>query len=247
MRKSIKHLVLGSAAATTALFGLAAPAAAEVSGNVAVVSQYYFRGLQFTDNAAVQGGIDYTNSGFYIGGWASTLSGGNPSYELDAYAGYGQEYEHFTWDVGALAYLYPDYEPPAGGDDLNYAELYFNGGIPFGSNSFNFGLAYTFWSETDKDSGDPFVSGDLWSYLGVDFAVSENWGLGATLGYYDFKNDDDPAPLSYAYLGLSAARGLGDFGEVSFNLNMTDIDEDNGLGSSNSDKPKIWIGWSKDF
>lgn len=47
-----------------------------LSGNVAVVSQYIFRGLsQSNGKPAIQGGFDYTHSsGFYAGTWLSNIS-----------------------------------------------------------------------------------------------------------------------------------------------------------------------------
>ncbi len=68
--------------------------AGEWSANVSVTNNYIWRGLTQSENeAAVQGGIDYaSDSGFYIGTWASNVNygGGDTfSYEHDIYAGYG--------------------------------------------------------------------------------------------------------------------------------------------------------------
>ena len=82
-------LVLGFIAAVSA-----APAIAQevtVSGNVALATDYTFRGVSQTDGPAVQGGFDATfgDSGFYLGTWASNINfGGGSDLELDVYGGY---------------------------------------------------------------------------------------------------------------------------------------------------------------
>lgn len=57
-----------------------APAAAEpapaytLSYNLGIYSHYMFRGVEFSDGPALQGGIDWAHSsGFYLGTWASNL------------------------------------------------------------------------------------------------------------------------------------------------------------------------------
>ena len=63
------------AAAFIAAASLAAPAAATAStatGNVGAFSEYLYRGVEQSNGAAIQGGIDYVHdSGLYIGTWAS--------------------------------------------------------------------------------------------------------------------------------------------------------------------------------
>ncbi len=137
MHTSIKAGLLAASAA----FGLAvaAPANAQdiegtglsVSGNVALTSDYRFRGVSLSDgNVAVQGGIDIGHeSGFYIGTWASSLAsvddtgpfddgtgsvvsspiGNYGAIELDVYAGWsGEVASGVTFDIGLLYYIYPD-------------------------------------------------------------------------------------------------------------------------------------------
>ena len=84
-----------------ALFIAAGPAHAQeappepitVTGSVALVSDYRFRGVSQTDKEmAVQGGLTVTHeSGVYAGTWASNLAGwgtfGGANMELDLYGG----------------------------------------------------------------------------------------------------------------------------------------------------------------
>lgn len=140
------------AAAMAAAFSLpsvvmaqaATPAAAPVSphtftGNIALVSDYRFRGISQTyGQPAIQGGVDYAHaSGVYLGTWASNVystagNGIGTSYtngaglEWDLYGGYKFEVaKDFTLDVGALYYYYPGASwNVAGRDKFDNLELY---------------------------------------------------------------------------------------------------------------------------
>ena len=63
-----------------------------LTGNVALVSDYRFRGVsQSYRQPAIQGGFDYTHaSGFYLGNWNSSVSSNaynnGASLEVDLYA-----------------------------------------------------------------------------------------------------------------------------------------------------------------
>src|SRR4051812_31049308 len=84
MRKLLLGTVLSAGfaipmavSAQTAPAAPAAPASPHtVTGNVAITSQYVFRGLTQTNgDPAIQGGFDYAHSsGFYAGTWLSNIS-----------------------------------------------------------------------------------------------------------------------------------------------------------------------------
>ena len=84
-----------------------------VSANVAMVTDYRFRGVSYSGgDFAIQGGFDIAHSsGFYVGTWASSLdpvSSGYGNTELDIYGGYsGAISDTISFDVGILYYLYP--------------------------------------------------------------------------------------------------------------------------------------------
>jgi len=85
-----------------------------ITGNVAVTSDYMFRGLTQTwGGPAVQGGGDLsTANGFAAGFWASSIS--NKSYpgaalELDLYASFGTAFnDDWSWRAGIYGYVYPN-------------------------------------------------------------------------------------------------------------------------------------------
>ena len=127
------HRKTASALAVAALAALPMLASAQLTGNVALTSNYKFRGqdqdvLGNNDFAktkgfkpAIQGGFDYAfgESGFYIGNWNSSVNwlNGN-SIESDIYGGYKFKAGIFDLDVGVLTYIYP------GNSRGNTTELY---------------------------------------------------------------------------------------------------------------------------
>ena len=121
----MKKLLL--ATAISGLFALptlanaqAAPAAAPTpahtfTGNATLISDYRFRGISQTYKMpAVQAGFDYAHSsGFYLGTWASNVSGNQypngAGLEWDMYGGFkGAISGDLGFDVGLLNYWYPD-------------------------------------------------------------------------------------------------------------------------------------------
>lgn len=242
MIKCLNKSLLTSAMAGALLAGglASTTASAEVSANIGVVSQYYFRSLQFSDSAAVQGGVDYEHeSGFYVGSWASNLEGGDPSYELDLYLGFSGEAGEIGYDVGYNLYAYPDST-----ENINYGEIY--GSLSYGM--FEAGVAYTVHSDVDDDV---FTDGDLYYYASVGVPLANDYAVGLTIGYYDFDVDGSAAiggaDASYAHASGSLSKDLGSLGEVSFNLEYADISDSHYLGTGNSDDLKLWLGWSMGF
>ena len=84
--------------------------AAQVSANVALTTDYVWRGVsQNLEDPAIQGGFDYAHdSGFYIGIWGSSVDFQGPeSTELDIYGGWSTEFENGVgFDVGFIEYTY---------------------------------------------------------------------------------------------------------------------------------------------
>jgi uncharacterized protein (TIGR02001 family) len=105
-------LALGSAIAN-AQTDTGADASYSVTGNVALTSDYMFRGLTQTwGGPAIQGGGDLTlKNGFAAGFWVSSISDKSypgASLELDVYANYGTQInDDWSWRVGLYGYLYP--------------------------------------------------------------------------------------------------------------------------------------------
>ena len=87
------------------LFYSAPVLAVNVSGNVTLVSDYIFRGVNLSgEEPAIQGGFDINQDGFYAGVWASSDSS---SGEFDLYGGYTYTMtDSVSFDVGVTRYYY---------------------------------------------------------------------------------------------------------------------------------------------
>ena len=128
----MKKSLLVAAVAISALFAggaaMAQDSAGALSYNVALTTNYVWRGIsQTADNAALQGGIDYKKGTFYAGAWASNVDFGKDSVgdnvastELDLYLGITPTWGNYSFDFGAIAYTYPSQSKEA---DLNVGEL----------------------------------------------------------------------------------------------------------------------------
>ncbi len=147
----------------------------EVSGNVALVSDYRFRGVSLSDETiAIQGGLDAGfASGLYIGTWASSIEPvGGSETELDLYGGYGFEAGGLAFDVGVLGYFYP------GEEDVAYGELYGSATTALGVGEATFGVAYA--PEQDNIGNDD----NLYVYVSGGLPLGESpFSLSASLGY----------------------------------------------------------------
>jgi uncharacterized protein (TIGR02001 family) len=98
-----------------AVTALPAVSHADLAFNAGVTSDYRYRGIsQSRLKPAVQGGVDFSAGGFYLGAWASSIkwikdAGGNANAEIDLYGGYKGDIvkDSLTFDVGVLTYQYP--------------------------------------------------------------------------------------------------------------------------------------------
>ena len=172
-----------------ALFsGVMSLQAAEFESNVALSSDYIWRGMtQTAEEPAISGGFDIAGeSGLYFGTWASNVEfGDGAALELDWYAGYASELDNgFSYDIGYLAYTYP------GEDSLDFEEIY----VGFGYSYFG----YTFSSGQDSAPDNSEIS----------VALGET-GLGLTYGDYDEYGEytiiSYDLPVAIAGLGVSLA------------------------------------------
>ncbi len=115
--KLLNSLILAALAVPGVAMAADAAPAPLFTANVALVSDYLYRGISQTGGEpAIQGGFDYVNSsGFYAGVWGSSISwisdsatGSNAGLELDTYFGFKNSFAtDFSYDVGFLRYNYP--------------------------------------------------------------------------------------------------------------------------------------------
>jgi len=101
MNKMTKSLVAASVIAASTL--VSGTAMAGLSGNVGMVSDYFFRGVDQGAGATASAGLDYDISGVYVGTWVADVTVG---MEYDLYAGYAGEVSGFSYDIGYYTYNY---------------------------------------------------------------------------------------------------------------------------------------------
>ena len=218
--------IVTAAVAAAMMAGVGVAQAAEVSGNVALTSDYKFRGISQSDeSAAIQGGFDVAfEPGFYIGTWGSSVdfdcndidvpdghpevsgacSGLDGSLELDGYAGWSGPIgdTDFGIDVGYIYYAYPGDD----GDDGDYQEFYIGGSWRDLSLQVNYSDDY--YAETDE----------FW-YVAADysFTLLEELTVGLHVGYNMLEEDggflssdedaytDYSVSVTYDFMGVDLA------------------------------------------
>lgn len=212
MKKLVTNAAFGAV-----LAGVAGSAQAELSGNVALTTDYVWRGVSQSDSdPAVQGGFDFAHdSGFYAGVWGSNVDFDDPSeddadMEFDAYLGFAGELGGgFGYDVSVIRYIYPGTT-----DDLDWNE--FGASVSYGI--FSVGVAY---------SNDVFGSDEdgIYYYGAVAWEFTPGFTLGASVGQYDFDEavNGPGNPDSYMDYKIGVATEYAGFG---FDLSYTDTDSD---------------------
>lgn len=145
--------------------------ALEISANLAVTSNYVWRGMTQTANSpAVQGGFDLGYNGFYLGTWGSNVEFGdtNNNLEADFYAGYASEIAGIGYDIGIIQYAYAN-----DSDALNFEEVYVGLSKDFGT--FGVNGKYSFGLDNAPDDYE----------VGATVALPSDFGLAASYGDYD--------------------------------------------------------------
>jgi len=203
---------LSQGVAAVLLLVSGAAAHAELSGTVGVVSDYDFRGISLSaTDPALQGSIDWASeSGFYVGAWASNLDYGqgvDGDIEVDLYGGFAGETEGgLGWDVGLVWYTYP------GADDISdYPELY--AGISYG------------WFDAKQWYTNDYGGTDLdgwYTEANGTFELPAGFGIGVHAGYNYGDAFDDTEYMDYS-IGVTYTLG-------NFDLELKWVDNDLGKG-----------------
>lgn len=208
MRKSILKLAAVSVAMSA--LAVSAPAFAQeeaaeaegpltLTGGVAVVSDYRFRGVSLSDkDFAVQPYLTLTHeSGLYGGVWASNVAeNSGDDLEIDLYAGFAGG-DAVTYDIGATYYVYP------GVSSFNYVEFTGKLGTTVGPATIGGQVSYVPSQDNTGNNDNIYVASNLaigipntpvtlTGSVGLEdgaFSVSGSkldWSLGATAAVYGF-------------------------------------------------------------
>jgi uncharacterized protein (TIGR02001 family) len=163
-----------------------------ISANVAITTNYMFRGVSQTNNGpAIQGGFDYEYSplNLYAGVWGSNIDSDGydgASMELDIYAGWSPSWQGADFDIGYLRYQYPK----TGTSENNTDEWHI--GVSYDV------MGYFTPGYTAYYSDDFFGLGNAWYHdvsvevpLPYDFTLSGHYGWNrfddSSSNYQDYK------------------------------------------------------------
>ena len=206
---ALTAVALGTLAATPAY---AQDEAVSFSANVALVSDYRFRGVSLSDeDPAIQGGFEVgTAAGFYIGTWGSSIEQFNGAEtEVDVYGGWAGTFGLVDLDVGVIGYLYP------GGTGTDYYELYGSVGSALGPLGVALSVAY---APDQNNLGD---QDNFYINLGGEFSVPDTpLTLNASIGRETGAFGEGPGDAKWDWtVGASLA-----YGNYSFGLAYIDTD-----------------------
>ena len=183
--------------------------AVSVSGNMAITSDYIWRGMtQNGGEVSVSGGFDLeTDAGFYIGTWGGSAKFGNgESLELDYYGGYAGSIGDIGFDIGFIEITYPgvsasDFSETYLGLDVMGVGLTYAAGDEFGDLA---EISYGF----DAGPGSiGLVYGDYedeGTYYTISYDLSVG-DFGLSFAYSEKDDDDNPAEdqdAFYVTLGM---------------------------------------------
>jgi uncharacterized protein (TIGR02001 family) len=194
-----------------------------LSFNVGAVSDYRYRGIsQSRKKFALQGGIDYAHrSGFYLGGWASSIkwikdAGGNASVEIDLYGGYKGSVGNFSYDIGVLTYQYPSHKLVV---SPNTTEIYGAGSYGPLTLKYSHATSNLFGFSDSKNS--------YYLDLSALFDLGSGWSLSPHIGYQKVNNN---GAFTYTDYALTLGKDFG--GGLTASAALIGTDTDNYIGPS---------------
>jgi uncharacterized protein (TIGR02001 family) len=191
MTKKVCAYLSAGVIASGLMLGTAAQAESSlpgsISGNVAITSDYIFRGISQSDeNVAIQGGLDWdAGNGFYLGVWASSINfndGDEASIEVDYVGGYAGENGNFSYDVGFTYYTYPGADDSL---DYDFFEVGVGVGYAFEKASVSGGVYYT---------EDNFGATDeaIYSTAGIEVPLNDAFTASANYSHYSLEPSFGP-------------------------------------------------------
>ena len=187
-------LVLVGALALTALPTLSH---ADLAFNVGAFSDYRYRGISQTRfKPAVQGGLDYSAGGLYLGAWVSTIKWvkdayGDAQVEVDLYGGYKGDIikDSLSYDVGLLQYAYPSAKTTAWSrsyKDPNTTELY--GALTYGPATLKVSYALTNLFGNYDFAANKNSKGSLYIDLSASYDIGGGVMFAPHLGHQKVEN-----------------------------------------------------------
>lgn len=256
MKKIILAAAMLTASASSAFAQQVAVPDHAVTGNLAIVSDYRFRGISQTfGDPAVQGGFDYSHSsGFYVGNWNSNVSGiqypGGASLEMDFYGGYKFTVApDVTADIGVLYYYYPGASIGTTGEKFDYTEVYVGASYKWFSAKYYYGVT-DFFGLNNRTATIPRGGSEGAGYLDLsaNFEIADKTLLSLHVGRQTVENYGE---FNYTDYKIGIARDVG-FANVGLAVVGTNADEafytaSNGTRSRDLGKTTAVLSISKTF
>ena len=211
MKTVNKKLLAVAVAGVLGMGSVSAMAADGLSANVAITSNYVWRGVVQADkeNApTMQGGFDYTSGDFSVGTWGSSLYGAGT--EIDLYGAYqagpvsigaiyyyyggGDFYEvNVGGDVGPVS-LKASYSPDVAGSSTYYVEGGYS--MPMGKASLDLHAGYgTSYLNSSGNAALDYSIGVSGSAGGFDLAAA-------------YSSTDAVSPFSAGQFAVTASKSL---------------------------------------
>jgi uncharacterized protein (TIGR02001 family) len=214
----MKKLIGAAIAAGATIAGAGMAQAGEISANVALTSDYVFRGVSLSgEDPTVQGGFDYTEDFWYAGVWASGLGSAGGS-EFDLYAGITPTTGPVSWDLGVIGYFYPGADDD--GTEFDYYELMAGASIN-PTEPLTLGAAIYFAPENYGETGEA-----LYYEANAEYAFSDVLKFGGAIGQQSIDDVDGPGGASvddeYMTWNIGATYAIHGF-EVDLRYHEADI------------------------
>ncbi len=214
------------------LVGSATVFALEISGNVALATDYIYRGISQTDEeATIQGGFDIEGeSGLYVGVWASNIAF-DGSIEIDVYAGFAGEFtEDLGFDIGALYYEYPN---DLGPNHSSFQEIY--GSLSYKDLTVGVNYSSDFFFESGSS---------IYAYIDYSLSLPNDFGLAFHYGDQSIDDNDTFGAPDYSDYSVSLSKTWAD---VDFALTWfdTDLSANQCFGGSDVCDSRVVFGLSK--
>lgn len=232
----MKLKAIMAAGAAALAMGSAGASAATFSGNVAVATDYVFRGVSQTqERPAIQGGFDAAfDSGFFAGIWASNVDfDTDASAEMDYYGGYSGSFgcSACSYKVGYYYYDYP------GDPQLDYQEL--AASVTYGGLTVGLNYSWEYFGEGTTDAiGDEVEY--FYPYANYTYALPF-WDMSLALHVgQNLMSDDgvfEPDEDQYTDWSVGLSRTFTEIGDITLGLTYYDttIDDLYGVDADESD------------
>ncbi|MEN9726181.1 MAG: hypothetical protein RL434_547 [Pseudomonadota bacterium] len=209
------------------------------TANIALTTDYRFRGISNSDGVAVQGGMDWGYNGFFLGGWASNTEFSDANVEVDVYGGYTWGWSGLDFTVQGLYYMFPGESPTRseGLDPPGYDPTFTDYGNPAPLNAGVRGMGFPDPALgayiTDPSDTQPYLGAlpDMdANYFEVNFGVAKTFSetyLSPSIGFDynfspDFFGEDGAAHHFQISTGITLPFGLSPY----FNVGYQDVEGD---------------------